>query len=130
MTLQACYDASPARWIMGQDRDWGDLAARGPVGFESYARLRFIPDPAFVGQRESDAEVRDLGGPDPSENWQIGVAMEHMEPDAGSRDCYLMVWEGWPDIAAEPPTGPGASLATSIHTSRPSPPNGRRSPES
>lgn len=101
MVLEACSDALPARWLVGQQREWFDLAARGPLGFDCYARLRFIPDPAFVGQRESDAERPTRGGPGPSEIRQIGIAMSHIAPGEGNQICFCMFWEGWPDVAAQ-----------------------------
>lgn len=101
MTVSACADSSPAAWLLDQDRQWYDLTARGPLGFERYARLRFMPDPAFVGQRESEADVPDLGEPGPSETWQIGVAMTHLSRHTSTPDeCYYLIWEGWPDVAA------------------------------
>lgn len=99
MTVSACVDSSPAAWLLDQDREWYDLTARGPLGFASYARLRFIPDPAFLGQRESDAAIPDLGRPGPSEMWQIGVAMTYLTGHTTTPDeCYYLIWEGWPDV--------------------------------
>ena len=99
MTVTACADSAPAAWLLEQEREWYDLTARGPLGFARYARLRFIPDPAFLGQKESDAHIPDLGGPDPSEIWQISVAMTHLTRHTTTPDeCYYLIWEGWPDV--------------------------------
>ena len=99
MTVTACADSAPAAWLLEQDREWYDLTARGPLGFARYARLRFIPDPAFLGQRESDAYIPDLGEPDPSEIWQIGVAMTHLTRHTTTPgECYYLIWDGWPDV--------------------------------
>ena len=97
--MTACADSAPVEWLLEQEREWYDLTARGPLGFARYARLRFIPDPAFLGQRESDAYIPDLGEPGPSETWQIGVAMTHLTRHTTTPDeCYYLIWEGWPDV--------------------------------
>ncbi|MCZ4535765.1 hypothetical protein O4159_09880 [Gordonia terrae] len=99
VTVAAYADRSPAAWLLEQAREWYDLTARGPLDFARYARLRFIPDPAFLGQRESDAYIPDLGGPGPSEIWQIGVAMTHLARHTTTPDeCYYLIWEGWPGV--------------------------------
>ena len=99
VTVAAYADRSPAAWLLEQAREWYDLTARGPLDFARYARLRFIPDPAFLGQRESDAYIPDLGEPGPSEIWQISVAMTHLTRHTTTPDeCYYLIWEGWPDV--------------------------------
>src|SRR5262245_1538655 len=50
MTLTLCEDASAAAWITSSDLPWQQLVAFGPAGFQAYARLRFLPDPAYAGQ--------------------------------------------------------------------------------
>ena len=101
MSVQRYDDASVADWLRTQDRTWYDLSARGPLGFESYARLRFIPDPSFDGQRENDAPTVDLDGPGPSEIWQIGVAVSHLTQHTSTPDeLFYLVWEGWPDVSS------------------------------
>ncbi len=45
MSVQPCSDEAAAQWILDQDREWYDLTARGPLGYEQTARLRFIPIP-------------------------------------------------------------------------------------
>lgn len=101
MTATACAGSAPAAWLLEQEREWYDLTVRGPLGFARYARLRFMPDPAFLGQRANDAHGADLGGPDPSEIWQIGVAMTHLTRHTTTPDeCYYLIWDGWPDVRA------------------------------
>jgi hypothetical protein len=95
MTVRPCSDASPARWLLDSDRDWSDLAVRGPLGFDAYARLRFIPDPAYPGQREGDAVVSDdrlLR----SEIEQLAIAVSRLAAHTTTPDeCYFAIWEGW-----------------------------------
>lgn len=98
MTLDPCADSEPAEWLRTQNREWYDLTARGPLGYERYARLRFIPDPSYVGQREMDADIPDEVARGPSETWQIAVAVSRLVKHTGTPDqCYYLFWEGWPD---------------------------------
>lgn len=92
-------DKSKVAWLLDQDLEWYDLTARGPFCFDRYARLRFIPDPAFLGQRDNDADIADLGGPGPCETWQIGVAVAHLAHHTTTpEECYYLIWEGGPDV--------------------------------
>jgi hypothetical protein len=93
MPLAPCTDLSAADWITTSDRPWDQLIEFGPAGFPAYARLRFIPDPAYAGQSENDVEI-DEGAP--SETDQLRMALEVLArrtttPD----DCYFCLWEGW-----------------------------------
>ncbi|OPX17181.1 hypothetical protein [Gordonia sp. i37] len=97
MSVQPCSDEAAAQWILDQDREWYDLTARGPLGYEQTARLRFIPDPAYVGQRESDAVIPDDIASGPTELWQVAVATSLLRSHTGTPDdCYFLIWEGWP----------------------------------
>lgn len=73
VSFKLCRDASAADWLVAQGLSWDRLAGRGPVGFPRYARLRFIPDPSFPGQKTSDV---DFGQGELSEKEQVGVALE------------------------------------------------------
>jgi hypothetical protein len=42
---------------MASERPWQQLVGFGPEGFPAYARLRFLPDPAYEGQSENDVDV-------------------------------------------------------------------------
>ncbi|MFI8774905.1 hypothetical protein ACIGKQ_22475 [Gordonia sp. NPDC062954] len=109
MTVNAYRERSPADWLFSQDEDWADLATLAPLGYERYARLRFVPDPEFLGQRESDVTVPDRGGPDPSEIWQMGAAAQVLARHTTTPDdCFYLIWEGWPKVAALS-TGLGAA---------------------
>lgn len=68
----------------------------GPAGFPAYARLRFLPDPAFAGQREHDVETDEDG---PSETALLRTVLETLARHTGTPDdCYFCLWEGWGDI--------------------------------
>ncbi len=93
MTLTPCSDLSAAGWLMTADAPWQHLVEFGPPGFPAYARLRFLPDPAHVGQSENDVE------PDedvPSDTVRLravlrALARHTRTPD----DCHVCVWDGW-----------------------------------
>jgi hypothetical protein len=69
VVLTPCSDLAAADWIMFSDRMWQQLVGFGPEGFPAYARLRFLPDPAYEGQRENDVDI--------------------------DEDCYFCLWDGW-----------------------------------
>lgn len=65
--------------------------AFGPSGFEAYARLRFLPDPAYPGQSENEVDRK---GPPEHEllRTALDLLSEHTRtPD----DCYFCLWDGW-----------------------------------
>ncbi|WP_307786597.1 hypothetical protein [Rhodococcus sp. KRD197] len=96
VTVRPCTDATPAQWLLSTDRDWSDLLVRGPLGYEAYARLRFIPDPSYPGQRASDADVIDELLP---EIEQLAIAVSHLANYTTTPDnCYFAIWEGWGGI--------------------------------
>lgn len=102
MSITRCVDLSAARWLEQQDGDWWRLAARGPVAFGKYARLRFIPDPRYPAQSEGDAQ-RDPEGL--SDNKQLGVVLAELARYTGTPDdCFVCIWDGWPSFTAADPT--------------------------
>ncbi|MFM1723774.1 hypothetical protein ABEU20_002346 [Rhodococcus sp. PAM 2766] len=101
MTITRCVDLSAARWLEQRDDDWRRLAARGPRCYDSYARLRIIPDPAYPGQLEGEVSV----GPDAlSDNAQIGIVLTALAGHTSTPDdCHFCVWDGWPSFAIDDP---------------------------
>jgi hypothetical protein len=93
MALVLSSDPSPADWIVASDVQWAQLVTFGPSGFPAYARLRFLPDPTYEGQRELDAD-RDSASC-ATDQWQALfelLAAHTATPD----DCYFCLWDGWP----------------------------------
>lgn len=93
MVLRLCTDLAPASWLeSSQLPDW-DLVVRGPGGYDAYARLRFVPDPAFAGQSENDA----AGDADlPSELEQLRSVLSVLRRHTTTpEDWYFAIWEGW-----------------------------------
>ena len=92
MALIPCPDLSAADWIAASDRPWDQLVTFGPAGFPAYARLRFLPDPAYVGQRGNDVVVDDA----PTEASQLRVALGTLARHTRTPDdCYFCLWDGW-----------------------------------
>ena len=92
MPLDVCSDLSPADWIVASHIPWKRLVTIGPGGFSAYVRVRFIPDPTHVGQRENEADLD--GSPDEIEQWRAMLQLlseETADPD----DCYFGLWDGW-----------------------------------
>jgi hypothetical protein len=93
VTLRPCSDLSAAGWITASDLPWDQLVTFGPWGFPAYARLRMLPDPAYAGQEENDAEV-DEGRA--SESAQLGAALQVLSRHTRTPDdCYFCLWDGW-----------------------------------
>ena len=107
VALTPCADVSAAALVMSSSLPWQQLATFGPAGFEAYARLRFLPDPVYPGQPETEAAF----DPDsPSERERLRTALEVLRQHTGTPDdCYFCLWDGWgSDIEgdASPPTAP------------------------
>lgn len=93
MTLTACSDSTAADWITTSRQWWWHLVTVGPQTFSAYARLRFIPDPAYAGQSENDAG-RPPGALDDIE--QLRVAVDTLLPHTSAPDDgYVLLWDGW-----------------------------------
>lgn len=88
---------SAAEWITRSSMPWYELAVFGPAGFDAYARLRFIPDPAFQGQRSNDVHFGQNHLSDADMIAQVCAVLES-ETDTPD-DCYFALGEGWPDVA-------------------------------
>ncbi len=93
MTLTLCSDLSAAGWLTASDGPWEQLVCFGPAGFPAYARLRFIPDPAYEGQSENDV---DLDEDAPSETAQLRMVLDVLNRYTRTpSDCYFCLWDGW-----------------------------------
>lgn len=93
MTLTPCSDLSAADWITASDRPWQQLIEFGPPGFPAYARLRFLPDPAYERQSENDV-VSDQD--DPLQAAQMSAVLEVLTRHTRTPDdCYFCLWEGF-----------------------------------
>ncbi len=81
-----------ADWIVHSDIDPNRLITYGPAGFGAYARLRFLRDPAYIGEPEGGEEPIDI-----SPRMQLEVlvrAVDALIPFTGSPDRgYFSVWE-------------------------------------
>ncbi len=89
MTLTSCWDLVAADWIVDSDLPWERLVCFGPAGYDSYGRLRFLPDPVRPGQSENDVEAD--GRPDPLPTLCEVLATHTATPD----HCFFCVWEGF-----------------------------------
>ena len=93
MALTPCSDLSAADWIAADDQPWHQLIGFGPAGFPAYARLRFLPDPAYAGQSENDAVGIDDG---PPELMQLRAVLAVLARHTSTpQDCYFCLWDGW-----------------------------------
>jgi hypothetical protein len=94
-----CSDVAAAQWITARDQHWWDLVTLGPTGFPAYARLRFIPDPAYEGQSGSEGAnqtgVRSVGDT-LSESEQLRIAVQTLLHQVSSpTEGYLLMWDGY-----------------------------------
>ena len=93
MSLKPCSDLSAASWLTARDSSWPQLIGFGPQGFPAYARLRFVPDPAYDGQSENDINADDDA---PSEAAQLRAVLETLARHTRTPDeCYFCLWDGW-----------------------------------
>jgi hypothetical protein len=92
--LRHVADAAAAAWISGLSFD--ELVTFGPLGFEAYGRLRFIPDPTRPGQREAEVE---LPADHPSDLEQARRALDQLASHTATADhCYFCIWDGYGDL--------------------------------
>lgn len=91
MPFRQASSAEPAAWISALTFD--EATTFGPPVFESYARLRFIPDPIRVGQSENQIDVAEGH---PSDLDQALRAISHLAAHTTTPDCcYVCVWDGY-----------------------------------
>lgn len=96
MTLTWRSDLSAADWIVRSELPWQQLVGFGPAGFDSYARLRFLPDPTRVGQHENEVDA----------SWRSDQQLLRLfevlaTPTTNPDDCYFCVWDGFADYNVE-----------------------------
>lgn len=96
MTLRPVRDGSAADWLVEHGRPWPRLSLFGPVQFEAYARLRFVPDPSRPGQSENDHP----GSPDlPGEVDQLRAVVEVLRRHTCTpEEAWHCLWDGWGDL--------------------------------
>ncbi|MGV9748236.1 hypothetical protein ACWDTG_25505 [Rhodococcus zopfii] len=93
MSLYLCTELSATKWLVDQGLPWYQLAGRGPSGYPRYARVRFIPDPRFSGQKSIDF---DFDSEIPPEKVQVGIALDILAHHTSTPDeCYFCMWDGW-----------------------------------
>ncbi|MDP9395066.1 MAG: hypothetical protein M3Q27_12850 [Actinomycetota bacterium] len=93
MTMIVCMETSAASWLLDSQVPWQQLVNLGPAGFPAYARLRFLPDPRWPGQKEAEAVAR----PDtPSEGDQLRAALAVLSRHTSTpKQCYFCLWDGY-----------------------------------
>lgn len=107
--MRRCQHLAPADWIVRSQTPWPQLATYGPACFEAYARLRFVPDPEFSGQRESDVMVPPHH---PSEIELTRRALRYLATFTNTAsECYFCVWDGYGGAAADPAIRCGPLMA-------------------
>ncbi|MDQ1742786.1 MAG: hypothetical protein QOE23_1125 [Pseudonocardiales bacterium] len=107
--MHRCQQLAPADWLVRSKTPWPQLATYGPSCFEAYARLRFLPDPEFAGQRESNVTIPI---DHPTEVELARRALRYLAPFTETADeCYFCVWDGYGVSEADPAMGHGPLLA-------------------
>lgn len=95
MALSLCIEAAAADWLAASSLPWQQLVTFGPAGFECYARLRFLADPAFNGQAEADVER----GAGPSDGDLLRRALTLLAGHTLTpQECYFCLWDGFGDL--------------------------------
>ncbi|MDV6270672.1 hypothetical protein [Rhodococcus globerulus] len=96
MSLSVCTDVSASDWLVGQDMPWYQLSVKGPGGFPAYARLRFLPDTPFEGEKTPDAGFVESWYERNTESEQFTVVLEILSGYTSTPDdCYFCLWDGW-----------------------------------
>lgn len=89
-------NTAAADWLLDSDTPPLQLITFGPMGFDCYARLRFIPDPTGPGQEEADAVT---SADRMSDIEQTRRALHRLAAFTATPDeCYFGVWDGYSDI--------------------------------
>jgi hypothetical protein len=92
MALVHTTDIAPAAWLASSSTPPDQLITFGPVGFEAYARLRYIPDPTSPGQLETDA---DISADHPLWTSQARRALNVLGDFTETpEECFFCIWDG------------------------------------
>lgn len=103
--MRRCEQFSAADWIVNSRTPWRQLAGFGPSGFQAYGRLRYLPDPQFQGQAETEV---DLSAGHPSDLDAARRALLHLAAFTNTpNECYFCVWDG---ITSTPEDGPSVAI--------------------
>ncbi|MCX6406289.1 MAG: hypothetical protein NTV28_05155 [Propionibacteriales bacterium] len=92
--MRLVHDAGEAAWLPPAGDATTESTLRfGPAGFEAYARVLQLPDPAFDRQPEAEVadEVLDAA---PSDDELVTRVVEVL--GGSSDDLFLLLWEGYP----------------------------------
>ncbi len=106
MVLVHRTDTAPAAWLVSSQTPPDQLITFGPIGYEAYARLRYIPDPTSPGQFEGDA---DISADHLLEASQARLALNVLADFTETPDeCFFCIWEGiaWHVLSAIERQGP------------------------
>ena len=102
MALTWTSDTAGADWLGATAASWWQVVQLGPPVFEAYARVRFIPDPVFPGQREGAVDLPEDHPRDLDQGLSALALLGSFTstPD----DCWFAVWDGW-NVNLEIPVG-------------------------
>lgn len=101
MPLAPSPDVGPATWLTAYPQPWMRLATFGPSTFESYARLRIVPDPTEEGQAEADHGPPVIEEPELEQLRTLVGALSRWTSTPG--DAYHCLWDGWGDVGLGEP---------------------------
>ncbi|MGL4174804.1 MAG: hypothetical protein ACRCSN_01905 [Dermatophilaceae bacterium] len=100
MSFTFCTETRAADWLLRSTTPREQLLCFGPAGFEAFARLRYIPDPAEPGQHEADAAV---AGGHASDLERTRQALHLLAAFTSTpQECYFSLWDGYSDARLPP----------------------------
>lgn len=92
MAITWTSETAGADWLGATGAPWWQVVGFGPPVFQAYARLRYVPDPAFPGQREAEVDRADDLPPDLQQALSALDVLHRYTRTPG--DCWFAVWEG------------------------------------
>ena len=96
MTLELVDDVRETAWLGASESDHAVVEATlwfGPAGFEAYARVLQLPDPAFDRQPEAELADEVLDGA-PSDVELVTGIVDVL--GSSSDDLRFLLWDGYP----------------------------------